>query len=65
VSVYALLTETGKAATVPELSQQFGVAEASIRTGLGELAAGRLVVLNDQDKIVMHTRSRRSRWASL
>lgn len=53
MAVYARFAETGRAASVPELAKQLGVAEALIRTGLRELAAGRHLVLDDQDNIVM------------
>jgi hypothetical protein len=53
VAVYARFAETGRAATVPELAGQFAVGEASIRAGLHELAAGRHLVLDDQDRILM------------
>ena len=53
VAVYRRFAHTGQAATVPELAEQFGVAEASVRAGLRELAAGRHLVLDDQDRILM------------
>lgn len=53
VAVYRRFAETGQAATVPGLAEQFGVAEDSVRAGLRELAAGRSLVLDDLDRIVM------------
>jgi hypothetical protein len=53
VAVYRRFAETGQAATVPELAHQFAVPAASVRAGLRELAAGRHLVLDDRDRIVM------------
>jgi hypothetical protein len=53
VAVYRRFAQAGQAPTVRELAEQFGLAEASIRAGLRELAAGRHLVLDDQDRIVM------------
>lgn len=53
VAVYRSFAETGQPPRIADLCNELGAEEGSIRAGLRELAAGRHLVLDKDDRILM------------